>query len=135
MSFYKANGDGTFARIPTIPQDLPEDIETEFSDFKEMDDSLFELCFDGYRLKGSTEGRDEAFLKRQARENAIPKYYELMKYLASTDWIVTKLAEMKVTDDTEYEETKKQYSATLTKRAEVRSELSVLVDTYPELKN
>lgn len=64
---------------------------------------------------------------------AITLCSQLKKQLFKTDWIITKLAELKVTDEVQFESAKEKYSAILSERASVRKQISDILDTYPEL--
>ena len=50
----------------------------------------------------------------------------LKNYLASTDYVISKLNELKLEDDEEYEKTKADYAEVLVKRKEARAKINEL---------
>ena len=69
--------------------------------------------------------------KMQIANEQIEKYQQ---YLTDTDYIITKLNEAKLEDDTEFEVIKAQYSEQLTKRKEARSKINELQQEIASLK-
>ena len=61
--------------------------------------------------------------KMQVANEQIEKYQQ---YLTDTDYIITKLNEARLEDDTEFEAMKAQYSEQLAKRKEARSKINEL---------
>lgn len=74
-------------------------------------------------LEDDKEVMATAEYKRQIANEQIEKYE---RYLADTDYIITKLNEAKLEDDAEFETMKAQYSEQLTKRKEARSKINEL---------
>lgn len=68
--------------------------------------------------------------KMQIANEQIEKYQQ---YLEDTDYIITKLNEAKLEDDTEFEAMKAQYSEQLTKRKEARSKINELQKQLEEI--
>lgn len=68
--------------------------------------------------------------KMQIANEQIEKY---QKYLTDTDYIITKLNEARLEDDTEFEAMKAQYSEQLTKRKEARSKINELQKQLEEI--
>lgn len=68
--------------------------------------------------------------KIQIANEQIEKY---QKYLTDTDYIITKLNEARLEDDTEFEAMKAQYSEQLTKRKEARSKINELQKQLEEI--
>ena len=69
--------------------------------------------------------------KQMMKENQLA---ELKQYLADTDYVITKLNEAKLEDETEFEALKIQYSEQLAKRKEVRSKINELQQEIALLK-
>ena len=69
--------------------------------------------------------------KMQIANEQIEKYQQ---YLTDTDYIITKLNEARLEDDTEFEAMKAQYSEQLTKRKEARSKINELQQEIASLK-
>ena len=68
--------------------------------------------------------------KMQIANEQIEKYQQ---YLTDTDYIITKLNEAKLEDDSEFETMKAQYSEQLTKRKEARSKINELQKQLEEI--
>lgn len=100
----------------------------------EMDDDLFEACYDGIRLKGDTTGRDENFQDGQFLYDANHEMYELKKYLVDTDYVIIKLNELKLDNGDQYETEKAKYSSILQKRKEVRTRINELTTKIEALQ-
>ena len=69
--------------------------------------------------------------KIQIANEQIEKYQQ---YLTDTDYIITKLNEARLEDDTEFNTMKAQYSEQLTKRKEARSKINELQQEIASLK-
>ena len=121
----------------------PKDIEkTDESPFIEVDDKdceetftcpygLFWAVRDGVlKLVDDVETQATEEYKTMVLNNEIT---ELQKYLTDTDYIITKLNEAKLEDDTEFEAMKAQYSEQLTKRKEARSKINELQKQLEEI--
>lgn len=54
---------------------------------------------------------------------------ELKQYLNETDYVITKLNELKLEDEDEYEKAKTEYAEILTKRKEARKKINELENT------
>lgn len=125
--YYKKNEDGTC----TILESLPDD--DYYKDFEYIEDDMLEICVDGWRIKNDLTGRTEKFYNDQAKLEATTLCTQLKQRLFKTDWIITKLAELKVTDEEAFELAKEKYSTILDERASIRKQISDILDNYPEL--
>ena len=121
----------------------PKDIEkTDASPFIEVDDKDYEETFtcpyglfwavkDGaLKLVDDVETKATKEYKTMVLNNEIT---ELQKYLTGTDYIITKLNEAKLEDNSEFEAMKAQYSEQLTKRKEARSKINELQKQLEEI--
>lgn len=95
--------------------------------FVEMDDSLFSSGFDGcLYLKSFLENPDEEYLKREEEQTNYSTIMDLKRYLLDTDYVVSKLNELKLEDEAEYEAEKAKYADILKKRKEARAKINEL---------
>lgn len=93
----------------------------------EMSDDLFQqdLSLGDFYLKTFLANPDDCYLTYHKLYNLQQQQMQLQKYLNDTDYIITKLNELKLTETEEdFNQIKKQYSETLTKRSESRKQLS-----------
>ncbi len=99
--------------------------ENELLGSSEMDDSLFREAYDGtYRLKEYFSS--EAYEKEKKAYEGVVEARGLKAYLAETDYVISKLNELKLEDEEGYEEAKTQYSDVLKKRKEARARINEL---------
>lgn len=118
--FWKKYDDG-FHPNAWIFSSNPED------GYEEMDDDLFDTGFDGcFYLKGFLENPDAEYLARKTEREKYDEIMNLKNYLASTDYVISKLNELKLEDDEEYEKTKADYAEVLVKRKEARAKINEL---------
>lgn len=113
---------------------FPTDIETE-DDFIEVEDDLAkETYVVGYAkhwavIDGELKVVDDAeFMKspeylEHVKQNEIT---DLEAYLASTDYVISKLNELKIEDEAEYEKARVEYEETLQKRKAARARVNEL---------
>lgn len=95
--------------------------------YEEMDDDLFDTGFDGcFYLKSFLENPDAEYLARKTEREKYDEIMNLKNYLASTDYVISKLNELKLEDDEEYEKTKADYTEVLVKRKEARTKINEL---------
>lgn len=62
----------------------------------------------------------------EERISKLTEIFELKKYLTDTDYVISKLNELKLEDEEEYEAAKAEYSETLKKRKEARARINEL---------
>ena len=118
--FWKKYDDG-FHPNAWILSSNPED------GYEEMDDDLFDTGFDGCcYLKSFLENPDAEYLARKTEREKYDEIMNLKNYLASTDYVISKLNELKLEDDEEYEKTKADYAEVLVKRKEARAKINEL---------
>ena len=118
--FWKKYDDG-FHPNAWILSSNPED------GYEEMDDDLFDTRFDGcFYLKSVLENQDAEYLARKTEREKYDEIMNLKNYLASTDYVISKLNELKLEDDEEYEKTKADYAEVLVKRKEARAKINEL---------
>lgn len=95
--------------------------------YEEMNDDLFEIGFDGcFYLKSFLEDPGTEYLARKAQRDNYEETLELKKFLSSTDYVISKLNELKLEDDPEYEKAKSEYAEVLAKRKEARARINEL---------
>ena len=95
--------------------------------YEEMDDDLFDTGFDGcFYLKSFLKNPDAEYLARKTEREKYDEIMNLKNYLASTDYVISKLNELKLEDDEEYEKTKADYAEVLVKRKEARAKINEL---------
>ena len=103
--------------------------------FVKMDDNLFSQGFDGcFYLKSFLENPDEFYLLRKQEQEIYDSTWELKKYLNETDYVISKLNELKLEDEEEYESEKEKYSEVLAKRKEARNSVREMENKLPELQ-
>lgn len=97
-------------------------------EFQEMDDSLFEEGEDGgIYLKSFLADPDQDYIDRIKSMKKWNEINTLKSYLSDTDYIISKLNELKLEDDEEeYEKTKSEYAEVLAKRKEARKRINEL---------
>lgn len=96
-------------------------------DYKEMDDSLFDKGYDGcYYLKTFLSAPSAEYLSRKKAFEALQEITELKEYLASTDHVITKLNELRLDDEAEYEKARAKYADVLDKRKQSRARINEL---------
>ena len=118
--FWKKYDDG-FHPNAWILSSNPED------GYEEMDDDLFDTGFDVcFYLKSFLENPDAEYLARKTEREKYDEIMNLKNYLASTDYVISKLNELKLEDDEEYEKTKADYAEVLVKRKEARAKINEL---------
>lgn len=95
--------------------------------FEEMDDSLFGQGFNGcYYLKTFLANPSAGYLNRKKKFEADKEIVELKSYLASTDYVIAKLNELKLEDEAEYEKAKAEYADVLIRRKQSRIRINEL---------
>ena len=93
--------------------------------FQEMDDSLFTEGEDGgIYLKSFLENPDKEYIDRIKAMKKWNEINALKSYLNDTDYVISKLNELKLEDDGEYESAKKEYADVLAKRKEARKRIN-----------
>ena len=118
--FWKKYDDG-FHPNAWILSSNPED------GYEKMDDDLFDIGFDScFYLKSFLENPDAEYLARKTEREKYDEIMNLKNYLASTDYVISKLNELKLEDDEEYEKTKADYTEVLVKRKEARTKINEL---------
>lgn len=114
------------------PKDLPIGESTPFIEVAEEEASETYVCEYGkvWAVKnGSLQKVEDAETtasdeyKAYARENEISS---LKNYLTETDYVISKLNELKLEDEDEYETEKAKYSDVLKKRKEARARINDL---------
>lgn len=96
-------------------------------EFQEMDDSLFEEGEDGgIYLKSFLADPDQDYIDRIKSMKKWNEINTLKAYLSDTDYVISKLNELKLEDDGEYESARKEYSDVLAKRKEARKRINEL---------
>lgn len=95
--------------------------------YDEMDDDLFDTGFDGcFYLKSFLKKPDAEYFARKAKQDNYEETLRLKNYLTSTDYVISKLNELKLEDDSEYEKTKAEYAEVLAKRKGARARINEL---------
>lgn len=95
--------------------------------YEEMDDTLFETGYDGcYYLKTFLANPSAGYLERKKKFEADKEIAELKAYLASTDYVVAKLNELKLDDEAEYEKARTEYADVLARRKQSRARINEL---------
>ena len=95
--------------------------------YEKMDDDLFDIGFDScFYLKSFLENPDAEYLARKTEREKYNEIMNLKNYLASTDYVISKLNELKLEDDEEYEKAKADYAEVLVKRKEARAKINEL---------
>lgn len=93
--------------------------------FVKKSDSLFTKGFDGgMYLKTFLNSPSDQYRERKTEWEKAEKVKEARKYLADTDYVVTKLSEAKLLDESEYERLLEEYAEVLAKRKECREEVN-----------
>lgn len=116
--WYKLKSDN-FSYIQSIEQITDE--------FKFMDDNLFEEGFGGnIILKSLIENPTAEYLAAKQKYDNEQTIQECQAYLDETDYVITKLNELKLEDEDEYETEKTKYAEVLTKRKECRKKINEL---------
>lgn len=96
-------------------------------DFQEMDDSLFAKGEDGgIYLKSFLENPDQEYIDRIKAMKKWNEINTLKSYLNDTDYVISKLNELKLEDDDEYESARSEYAEVLVKRKEARNRINEL---------
>lgn len=96
-------------------------------DYEEMDDTFFETGYDGcYYLKTFLANPSAGYLERKKKSEADKEIAELKAYLASTDYVVAKLNELKLDDEAEYEKARTEYADVLARRKQSRARINEL---------
>lgn len=125
--YYKLEKDNVYASC--LSDEKPGD------DWVELNDDLLDIGFDGgYRYK--TFMATEQYANEKRLYNDIPnEIQELKMYLFETDYVVTKLAELKIElDETEYEAELENYTETLNKRKQARADINTLEEEQKALE-
>lgn len=126
-----------------VSERYPHNYKKDESVFVEVEDDLYNKTFSvdtGYIWKVENgvpvivEDPDENSQKELKRMNLNNQLCDFQQYLTDTDYIITKLNEAKLEDDTEFETMKAQYSEQLTKRKEARSKINELQQEIASLK-
>ena len=92
-----------------------------------MDDELFDICFDGcYYLKTFLASPNEVYLEKKKKFENNQEIATLKSYLDSTDYVISKLNELKLEDEVEFEKAKEEYKEVLAKRKEARERINKL---------
>lgn len=114
------------------PHDYPTDDEDRFI---EVDDDVFDetlFCQVGYIwsvVNGKPEltlDPDETETKKRLDIEKGNQLATLKAYLSETDYVISKLNELKLDDDGEYEKARAEYAEVLTKRKEARKRINEL---------
>lgn len=114
--YYKLRDDVAGAYLMTTA-------ETE--GFKEMDDSLFEMGYGGnIFLKSFLKTPSEEYVLQKKLFDDAAEKVELEQYLSDTDYVITKLNELKLEDEDEYETEKIHYSDVLIQRKAARKRIN-----------
>lgn len=96
-------------------------------EFEEMDDSLFAKGEDGgVYLKSFLADPDQDYIDRIKAMKKWGEINELEAYLNDTDYVISKLNELKLDDDGEYEKARAEYAEVLAKRKEARKRINEL---------
>lgn len=104
----------------------------------EMSDDLFQQDDElgDYYLKSFLSNPDECYLTYHQLYEAQKKQMEKQKYLNDTDYIITKLNEIKLTGtDEEFNQLREEYAEILTNRVASRKALSDLKQQIVILEN
>lgn len=122
--YYLKQADGTC--IQADKEIYPEAIE--------LTNDQIDFCWDGFRIKGDTTGRDDYHKTGQLIYDYQTNISDLRQYLNETDYVISKLNELKLEDEEEYESEKEKYSEVLAKRKEARSSVREMENKLPELQ-
>lgn len=114
------------------PHDYQPESDKDFIEVSE--DELYETLECPYGKiwavrDGSLELIDDAELQatEEYKANAVAdEISSLKRYLTDTDYVISKLNELKLEDEEEYEAAKAEYSETLKKRKEARARINEL---------
>lgn len=114
------------------PHNYPIDDENRFIEAEKEDFDKTMSCQVGYiwavingRLELILDPDEEETAKRLSIEKS-NKLATLKAYLSDTDYVISKLNELKLEDDDEYESAKKEYADVLAKRKEARKRINEL---------
>ena len=101
-------------------------IESDY-EYKEISDDLFDKGFDGgFYLKTFLKNPSADYITRKQEFDNQKIINECRDYLNSTDYVISKLNELKLEDEDEYETEKAKYTEVLAKRKECRKTISEL---------
>ncbi len=91
--------------------------------FKEMDDNLFEEGYNGCFFLKEYMTTPEYLAKKKAydEENEVQS---LKEYLMKTDYVISKLNELRLEDETTYQIEAEKYKDVLAKRKEARAKIN-----------
>ena len=93
--------------------------------FEEMDDNLFEEGYNGCFFLKTYMTTSDYIAKKKAYENE-QEVQSLKEYLMKTDYVISKLNELKLEDETTYQNERIKYQDVLTKRKEARARINAL---------
>lgn len=124
MLVYKKSEDKHCQIITTNSEEEVERLLKE-GYLEASDMSMFTDVIDGFYYLNEDAESDEALMFKKSYEN-LKEIQTLKSYLAQTDYVISKLNELKLEDETEYETEKANYSEVLTKRKEARSRIREL---------
>lgn len=97
----------------------------ETEGFKKMDDSLFEMGYGGnIFLKSFLENPSKEYIAQKKLFDDAAEKVELEQYLSDTDYVITKLNELKLEDEDEYEAEKANYADVLVQRKAARKRIN-----------
>ena len=93
--------------------------------FKEMNDNLFEEGYNGcFFLKEYTTTPD--YLAKKKAYDEENEVQSLKEYLMKTDYVISKLNELRLEDETTYQIEAEKYKDVLAKRKEARARINAL---------
>lgn len=109
-----------------------EQIDDEYI---ELDDDLFDYGWDGLSYKKEYLDTEQYQNEKRLYSDIPNEIQELKMYLFETDYVVTKLAELKIElDETEYEAELENYTETLNKRKQARADINTLEEEQKALE-
>ena len=123
--------DGTIKVTPFYDEPVEEDLQFIELTFEESEEKL-SSCKYGYK---KCYINDEIVEVEDKELQASEEYQKIIKetevtdlknYLSETDYIITKLNEAKIEDDSLFEELKTKYADVITKRKEARERIKAL---------
>ena len=93
--------------------------------FKEMNDNLFEEGYNGCFFLKEYTTTPEYLAKKKAYEDE-NEVQSLKEYLMKTDYVISKLNELRLEDETTYQIEAEKYIDVLAKRKEARARINAL---------
>ena len=127
IDLYKKQEDGSYywKQFADGYEDCDDCLAAQSEGFVKMDSSLFAIGEDNHTYLKSDIGGEQYNKNITAYKNRL-EVIKLKKYLAETDYVITKLNELKLEDEEEYENAKAEYASILTERKNARKRINEL---------